>query len=66
MKKIFDNTQIAFALKSNSQLNASYFLFKMMNFKPLVKIGTKIITLALQLHLPVENLIRKTIFNQFC
>ncbi|OYX85158.1 MAG: proline dehydrogenase [Flavobacteriales bacterium 32-34-25] len=66
MKKIFDNTQIAFALKSNSQLNASYFLFKMINFKPLVKIGTRIINLALQLHLPVENLIRKTIFNQFC
>jgi proline dehydrogenase len=66
MKKIFDNTQIAFALKSNSQLNASYFLFKMMALKPLVKIGTKIISLALQLNLPVENLIRKTIFNQFC
>ncbi|MEN9909122.1 MAG: hypothetical protein RLZZ540_2271 [Bacteroidota bacterium] len=66
MKKIFDNTQIAFALKSNSQLNASYFIFKMMALKPLVKIGTKIISLALQLHLPVENLIRKTIFNQFC
>jgi len=66
MKKIFDNTQIAFALKSNRQLNISYFLFKMMALKPLVKIGTKIINLALQLHLPVENLIKKTIFNQFC
>ncbi|RVT72816.1 proline dehydrogenase [Flavobacterium sufflavum] len=66
MKKIFDNTQIAFALKSNSQLNASYFLFKMMALKPLVKIGTKIIGLALRLNLPVENVIRKTIFNQFC
>lgn len=66
MKKIFDNTQIAFALKSNRQLNISYFLFKMMALKPLVKIGTKFINLALQLHLPVENLIKKTIFNQFC
>ncbi len=66
MKKIFDNTQIAFALKSNSQLNTSYFLFKMMSFKPLVKIGTAIIAFALRIKLPVENLIRKTIFNQFC
>lgn len=66
MKKIFDNTQIAFALKSNRQLNVSYFLFKMMALKPLVKIGTKIIELALKYNLPVENLIRKTIFNQFC
>lgn len=66
MKKIFDNTQIAFALKSNRDLNASYFLFKMMALKPLVKIGTKIISLALKFNLPVENLIRKTIFNQFC
>ncbi|KDN56288.1 proline dehydrogenase family protein [Flavobacterium seoulense] len=66
MKKIFDNTQIAFALKSNSQLNASYFLFKMMNYKLLVKIGTRMIELALQLHLPIENIIKKTIFNHFC
>lgn len=66
MKKIFDNTQIAFALKSNSQLNTSYFLFRMMSFKPLVKIGTAVITFALRIKLPVENLIRKTIFNQFC
>ena len=66
MKKIFDNTQIAFALKSNRQLNVSYFLFKMMALKPLVKIGTKIIELALRHNLPVENLIQKTIFNQFC
>lgn len=66
MKNIFDNTQIAFSLKNNSHLNASYFLFKMMNFKPLVKIGTSSIELAFKLHLPIENLIRKTIFNQFC
>lgn len=66
MKKIFDNTQNAFALKSNSQLYASYFLFKMMALNPLVKIGTKLISLALKMNLPVENIIRKTIFNQFC
>lgn len=66
MKKLFDDTEIAFALKNNTDLNTSYLLFKMMNFKPLVKIGTKIINMALKLHLPVENLIRKTIFNQFC
>lgn len=66
MKKIFDNIQIAFALKSNTDLNTSYLLFKMMNFKPLVKIGTGLLNLALKLHLPVENLIRKTIFDQFC
>ncbi|WP_140485806.1 proline dehydrogenase family protein [Flavobacterium sp. GSA192] len=66
MKKLFDDTEIAFALKSNTDLNTSYLLFKMMNFKPLVKIGTGFINLALKLHLPVENLIRKTIFNQFC
>ena len=66
MKKIFENTQIAFALKSNNQLQLSYFLFKVMNFKLLVQLGTKIILLALKLHLPVQNLIKKTIFSQFC
>ena len=66
MKKIFENTQIAFALKSNNQLQLSYFLFKVMNFKLLVQLGTKILLLALKLHLPVQNLIKKTIFSQFC
>lgn len=66
MKKIFDNTQIAFALKSDTELDRAYFLFKMIAKEPLVRIGTAVTNFALKIHLPVEKLIRATVFDHFC
>src|SRR6056297_1598216 len=63
---IFDNTEIAFALKSNSELERAYFLFKMISIEPLVKIGTAATHFALKAHLPIEGLIRSTVFDHFC
>ena len=40
MNKIFDNTQVAFSLKSDTELERAYFLFKLIASQPLVKIGT--------------------------
>lgn len=65
-KTLFDNTQIAFQLKSDSELERAYFLFKMISKEPLVKIGTSLTKFALNLHLPVEKLIRITVFDHFC
>jgi len=64
--KIFDNTAIAFALKSDSQLERAYFLFKMIQNEPMVRIGTAVTNFALKAHLPVEGLIRSTVFDHFC
>nr|WP_317632118.1 proline dehydrogenase family protein [uncultured Flavobacterium sp.] len=66
MEKIFNNTQNAFELKSNGELDRAYFLFKMIANPGLVKVGTKVTNLALRFNLPVEGIIRKTIFDQFC
>ncbi len=55
---IFNNTETAFKLKTDSQLERAYFLFKMIANEPLVRIGTAATKLALNLHLPVEGLIR--------
>jgi len=66
MNKIFDNTETAFALKSDSDLEKAYFLFKMIKSEPLVKIGTAVTKFALKSHLPVEGLIRSTVFDHFC
>lgn len=63
---IFDNTETAFRLKSDSELERAYFLFKMISIEPLVKIGTAATKLALNMHLPVEGLIRSTVFDHFC
>ena len=65
-RKIFNDTETAFSLKSNSELDRAIFLFETIDRPFMVKIGTAATKLALKLHLPVEFLIKKTIFNQFC
>ena len=66
MKQIFEDTSIAFRLKSDSELERAYFLFKLIANQPLVKIGTAVTNFALNAHLPVEGLIRATVFDHFC
>lgn len=66
MEKIFNNTEVAFALKSDTELDRAYFLFKMIDSEPLVRIGTAVTNFALKAHLPVEGLIRATVFDHFC
>lgn len=66
MKPIFDNTENAFALKTDSQLERAYFLFKLIANQPLVRIGTAVTNFAIKAHLPVESLIRVTVFDHFC
>lgn len=66
MKKIFDNTEIALALKSDSELDRALFLFELIKKEPLVKIGAAVTKFALKANLPVEKLIRSTVFDHFC
>jgi proline dehydrogenase len=66
MNPIFNNTKVAFSLKSNHELNRAYFLFKMIANPTLVNIGTSLTNFALKLHLPIEGIIRKTVFDHFC
>ena len=40
MKLLFDNTENAFSLKSDAELERAYFLFKLIANEPLVRIGT--------------------------
>lgn len=66
MNNIFNNTEIAFSLKSDNELNRAYFLFKMIGNSGLVTIGTTLANFALKLNLPVQGLIRATVFDHFC
>jgi proline dehydrogenase len=66
MEKLFNNTEVAFSLKSDTELERAYFLFKLIESQPLVKIGTAVTNFALKAHLPVEGLIRSTVFDHFC
>ena len=62
----FEDTKIAFSSKSNSDLNWSYRLFKLMGKPWLVKFGKVATNVAFTLHLPIQGMIKKTIFKQFC
>jgi proline dehydrogenase len=66
MDKIFNNTEVAFSLKTDAELNRAYLLFKMIDNQPLVRIGTVLTNFAIKAHLPVEGLIRATVFDHFC
>lgn len=61
----FDNTEIAFAYKTVSELKGANFLFSMIGQPLLVKIGTRLAPWSIKAGLPVKGLIRKTIFKQF-
>jgi len=68
MDKIIDfqNTEIAFASKSNSELIRARLLFEILKNKKLVNFSNKLLQWALALKLPVEWIIKATVFKHFC
>src|SRR5687767_3129420 len=61
----FDNTEYAFAYKNDAELRKARFLFWSMGIDWLVNLGTRLTPLAMRLRLPVNGIIRNTIFQQF-
>lgn len=62
----FNNTKIAFQNKSTKDLNRAYWLFKTMSSNALINIGSPLSNFAFKVGLPIEGLIRSTIYKQFC
>ncbi|HEU4469815.1 MAG TPA: proline dehydrogenase family protein [Flavisolibacter sp.] len=61
----FDNTEIAFAHRTDKELKQAHWLFSMMARPWLVRIGTRLAPWSIKVGLPVKGLIRQTIFRQF-
>lgn len=61
----FDNTEYAFAYKTDQELKKANFLFSSMGYGTLVKLGTRLTPWAIRVGLPIKGLIRNTIFKQF-
>ena len=61
----FDNTEIAFAHRSDQDLRQSLLLFRMMSWSILVKIGTRLTPWMVEKGLPIQSILRQTIFRQF-
>lgn len=66
LKLDFNNTEIAFQGKSDKDLNKAYWLFKMVASNTLIKIGTPITNFSLNIGLPIQGIIKNTIYKQFC
>jgi len=65
-KNLFNNTELAFSNKSDVELNKAYFLFSILDYSFLTKLGNFFLMLVLKMHLPLKKVIKKTIFNHFC
>lgn len=65
-KVSFDNTRVAFASKDDAELQKSAWLFRIMSNSTIVDIGSHITQLALQIGLPVQTILKSTIYEHFC
>lgn len=62
----FDDTETAFAGKSDDDLKKARWLFRLMGNSTVVDIGAHITRMALRIGLPVTKLVKQTIYSQFC
>lgn len=62
----FQNTEVAFHHLSDQDLYRAWTLFRTINVKPLVVAGPPLVTAALKLRLPIQGILRSTVFKQFC
>ena len=65
MNLSFDNTQAAFAYKSTADLKKARFLFTVIQSPLIVSLATKLTPVLMNSGLPINGLIRNTIFKQF-
>lgn len=62
----FNDTSIAFSIKSDWELRKAKWIFQSFNSDLLVRTGSDIMLQALKIRLPVKGLIKGTVFAQFC
>ena len=62
----FENTKNAFAHLSNDDLNFSIRLFQLMQNPTLVTLGIALSKVALAARLPINAIVKSTVFRQFC
>ena len=65
-EKIFNDTETAFRLKSDMEINRAVLLFSVMGTPSLIKPGIALTKFALKAKLPITPIIKNTIFDQFC
>ncbi len=62
----FDNTEIAFKSKSDTDLKKAFYLFKTVANTGLVKFSKFLVNFALKIHFPINWIVKPTIYKHFC
>lgn len=62
---LFEDTAIAFGMKSDRELQRARLLFQVMSYPGLVKAGKVLTNLALRLRLPINWAVKPTIYKHF-
>lgn len=62
----FDNTEIAFESKSNTELMKAFWLFKFIGNKSMVRLSKPFAGIAVRIPFPFKYMIKETIFSHFC
>ena len=62
----FENTKIAYSLKTDRELYKAYILFKIFSKNFLVYFGSRLALFVIKLGLPFNFVFRHTVFFQFC
>lgn len=65
-KVSFEDTAVAFSYKSNRALKMAHFIFSLVNHPWISYLATSSVKIALALRLPVEGMIKSTVFDHFC
>lgn len=62
----FEDTDVAFAYKSDADLRKANFIFSMVNHPWIAFLATGFVKFAFKAGLPIEGIIKKTAFDHFC
>jgi proline dehydrogenase len=65
-KVSFEDTEVAFKYKSDAAMQKANFIFSLVNHPWISAIATGCVKVALRFRLPVEGIIKRTVFDHFC
>ncbi len=66
MTKInFENTEVAFHIKKDSELRWAFWMFKLISRPGLVRMGNAVIILMAKIGIPVNWIVKPTVYKQF-
>ncbi|MDH4057433.1 MAG: proline dehydrogenase family protein [Cyclobacteriaceae bacterium] len=62
----FEDTAVAFAHMSDAELKKANFIFSIVNHPSISSMAIALVKTGMSIRLPIEGLIRKTVFDHFC